>query len=248
MAEVALVTGGAQRIGAAIVRRLAADGHGVAIHCNASRAQADALAGEIIAGGGRAVVVQADLADAAAVRALIPAAAAALGPVSVLVNNAALFENDDVRNLDVDLWQRQFAVNLLAPSLLAGAFAQALPDAMTGVIINIIDQRVLKLTPQTYSYTLTKSALWTATRTLAQALAPRIRVVAVGPGPTLPNPSEGVEGFFQEVAGTLLEQQVLPEDIADAVIWLMGARAVTGQMIAVDSGQHLAWKTRDIVV
>lgn len=247
MAEVALVTGGAQRIGAAIVRALAAEGHAVAIHCNSSRAEAEVLAAEIIAAGGRAVVVQADLSDANAVRSLIPAAADALGPVSVLVNNAALFEHDDVRDLDVDLWQRQFAVNLLAPSLLAGDFVNALPEAMQGVIVNIIDQRVLKLTPQTYSYTLTKSALWTATRTLAQALAPRIRVVAVGPGPTMPNPSEGLEGFTQEVAGTLLQRQVQPQDIADTVLWLIGARAVTGQMIAVDSGQHLAWQTPDVV-
>lgn len=247
MPEVALVTGGAQRLGAAITRRLAASGHAVAIHCHRSRAEAEALRAEIVAGGGRAAVVQADLADTQAVTGLMDAARDALGPVSVLVNNAALYEADDVRALDVALWQRQFAVNLLAPSLLAGAFANALPAEREGVIVNLIDQRVWKLHPRHYSYTLTKSALWTATRTLAQALAPHIRVVAVGPGPTLPNPAEGEEGFAREVAGTILGRSVTPEAIAEAVHWLIGARGVTGQMIAVDAGQHLAWQTPDMV-
>lgn len=247
MPEVALVTGGARRIGRAIVERLAGAGYAVAIHCGSARAEAENLAQEIGRRGGRAAVVMADLADAADVDALMPAAEAALGPITLLVNNASSFLVDDVAAIDVATWNRQFAINLRAPSVLAGALANRLPDGRQGAIVNIIDQRVWKLTPQYYSYTLTKSALLTATKTMAQALAPRIRVNAVGPGPTLPNPHDGADAMEQEAAATLLRHKVEASEIADAVLYLAQARSVTGQMIAVDAGQHLGWRTPDII-
>lgn len=247
MSEVALVTGGARRIGRAIVERLAEAGYAVAIHCGSARAEAEALAADIERRGGRAAVVSADLADPAAVDALLPAAQAALGPVTLLVNNASSFLVDDITSIDVPTWNRQFSINLRAPSVLAGALANRLPDGRHGAIVNIIDQRVWKLTPQYYSYTLTKAALLTATKTMAQALAPRIRVNAVGPGPTLPNPHDGAEAMEQEAAATLLQRRVDAREIAEAVLYLAQAGSVTGQMIAVDAGQHLGWRTPDIV-
>ncbi|WP_439497708.1 SDR family oxidoreductase [Bosea sp. (in: a-proteobacteria)] len=247
MSEVALVTGGARRIGRAIVERLADAGYAVAIHCGNSRAEAQALAAGLRERGGKASVIAADLADPAAVDGILPAAEAALGPVTLLVNSASSFLVDDVRALDVATWNRQFSINLRAPSVLAGAMANRLPEDLEGCIVNIIDQRVWKPTPEYYSYTLSKSALLTATTTMAQALAPRIRVNAVGPGPTFPNPQDGEALLAREAAGSLLQRTVEAAEIADAVLYLAGARSVTGQMIAVDSGQHLAWRTPDIV-
>jgi NAD(P)-dependent dehydrogenase (short-subunit alcohol dehydrogenase family) len=244
---IALVTGGAKRIGAAIVERLAAEGYAVAIHCNSSRTEAEALAAKINANGGKAQVFTADLVDAMAVAGLVPTVIKAMGPVTLLVNNASLFLNDRLQTFEVLDWNRQFSVNLRAPSALAQAMAKALPEDMPGAIINIVDQRVQKLTPEFYAYTLTKSALWTATRTMAQSLAPRIRVNAVSPGPTVGNIHDGDAGVMQEAAGTLLGLKVAPEAIAEAVAYLAHAEFVTGQMISVDSGQHLGWKTPDIV-
>jgi NAD(P)-dependent dehydrogenase (short-subunit alcohol dehydrogenase family) len=245
--HVALVTGGARRIGRAIIERLAAEGHAVAIHCNTSRQEADDLADALCGAGARAAVFGADLADPAAVERLVPEVEAALGPVTLLVNNASMFAVDSVTDIDVATWNRQFSVNLRAPSVLAGAMANRLPAGRQGCIINIIDQRVWKLTPQYYSYTLTKSALMTATITMAQAFAPRIRVNGIGPGPTLANIHDGEALMQVEAAGTLLGTSVLPSQITDAVVYLVNASAVTGQMIAVDSGQHLGWQTPDVV-
>ncbi len=245
--EVALVTGGARRIGRAITLRLAEAGYAVAIHCNSSVAEAEALAEEIIGRGGDAAVVSADLADPASVEGIVEAAALQLGPVTLLVNNASMFARDQVTAIDVATWNRQFSVNIRAPSVLAGMMANALPEGREGAIVNILDQRVWKLTPEFYSYTLSKAAMWAATRTMAQALAPRIRVNGVGPGPTLANTDDGEELFGKEAAGTLLGRSVAPEEIAEAVLYLARARSVTGQMIAVDSGQHLGWRTPDIV-
>ena len=246
MNGVALVTGAPRRIGRAISAHLATAGYAVALHASErSRDAAHSLAAELNAGGGKAHVVIADLADANAPARLIAEAAAALGPLSLLVNNASVFEPDSPESLDPARWDRHFATNLRAPVMLATEFARALAPDQTGAIVNIIDQRVLRLTPRYFSYTLAKSALWTATQTLAQAYAPRIRVNAVGPGPVLPNQNEGQEGFAQEVASVPLERAIAPEEIADAVLYLARARSVTGQMICVDSGQHIAWKTPD---
>jgi NAD(P)-dependent dehydrogenase (short-subunit alcohol dehydrogenase family) len=241
----ALVTGGAVRIGRAISLALAGAGHAVAIHARHSRAAAQALADEIIAGGGTAAVVTADLAVPEDVDGLVAQAVGAVGPLTLLVNNASEFEPDGIGTLTRERWNRQFRVNLQTPSFLAQDFAAQAADGSS--IINIIDQRVWKLTPQFYSYTLTKAALFTATRTLAQMLAPRIRVNAVAPGPTLTNTRQGEEDFARQSAAVLMGRGGTPDEIAQAVLWLAQAKSVTGQMIAVDGGQHLAWETPDVV-
>ncbi len=244
---VALVTGAGKRIGADIVRRLAREGYALALLASSSFADADELAREIEAAGGRAEAFAADLSDPLAGANALGAAARRLGWVELLVNNAAIFEDDSVEALDLVRWRRQFAINLEAPVFLIGAFAEALPAGREGSIVNIVDQRVQRLTPQYLSYTLTKSALWAATQTLAQALAPRIRVNAIGPGPTYPSLRQGDEGMSREAKGALLGRSVRGEEIGDAVVYLAKARNVTGQLLCVDAGQHLAWRTPDIV-
>ena len=240
----ALVTGGARRIGRAIVLALSAHGHDVAIHYRGSADDAEALAVEARALGVRAAVVSADLTDEAATRALIPSAVKALGPLSVLVNNASVFEDDRVGDLSRETWDKHLETNLRAPVVLAEAFAAQAPDG--SAIVNLLDQRVLKPDPRFFSYALSRNGLWWATRTLAQALAPRIRVNGVGPGPTLASIHQSKAEFAAEQAAMPLGHGSSPEDIAEAVVYLVGARSVTGQMIAVDGGQHLAWQTPDI--
>lgn len=247
MPRIALVTGGAKRIGATISRELATAGYAVLVHCNRSVDDAEALAAEIAGKGGRAALVRGDLAELTALPGLYAEASAHFGPPTLLVNNASLFYDDSIKTLDPVGFSANLATNLQAPVLLAQAFALTLPADQTGAIINIIDQRVLRPNPQFLSYSLAKSALFTATKTLAQALAPRIRVNAVGPGPTLPNSRDGAEGFRREAEGTLLARAVKPEEIARAVRFLAEAESITGQMLAVDSGQHLGWKTPDVV-
>jgi NAD(P)-dependent dehydrogenase (short-subunit alcohol dehydrogenase family) len=246
MNNVALVTGGARRIGRSIVERLAQEGYAVAIHCNRSSGAAEELSAQIGAAGGRAAVVRADLADSTSVNGLVEDAVQALGTLTLLVNNASEFEPDEVETLSQDRWDRHFAVNLRAPAFLARDFARQLPEDRQGCIVNIVDQRVWKPTPQFFSYMLTKAALFTATQTMAQALAPRIRVNAIGPGPTLSNERQGGDDFAKQSSAVLLGHGGTPAEIADAVIYLTRARSVTGQMIAVDGGQHLAWETPDV--
>ena len=241
----ALVTGGARRIGRAIVLALAARGHDVAIHHRDSAPDAEALAKEVRALGRRAAILSADLTDEAETRALIPAAAEALGPISILVNNASVFEDDRVGGLSRQTWDLHLETNLRAPVVLAEAFAAQAPDG--SAIVNLLDQRVLKPDPRFFSYALSRNALWWATRTLAQALAPRIRVNGVGPGPTLPSIHQTDADFAAEADGTLLQRPGSPEAVAAAVLWLVDAELTTGQMIAVDGGQHLAWRTPDIL-
>lgn len=247
MQRSALVTGGAKRIGRSIIERLAREGYAVAIHCRRSSDAAQEMVARIQAEGGKAVIVQADLADAASVDRIVDDVVQALEcPLSLLVNNASEFEPDEVETLSTERWDRHFAVNLRAPAFLARDFARQLPAHREGSIVNIVDQRVWKLTPQFFSYTLTKAALFTATQTMAQALAPRIRVNAIGPGPTLSNERQGDEDFAKQASAVLLGHGGTPEEIAEAVVYLANARSVTGQMIAVDGGQHLAWETPDV--
>jgi NAD(P)-dependent dehydrogenase (short-subunit alcohol dehydrogenase family) len=241
----ALVTGGAQRIGRAIAAALAQRGYAVAVQTRRSGDAAAALVAEIVAAGGRAAVVEADLADHAAVLRLVPAAAAQVGPLTLLVNNAAEFEPDEIGRLDRARFDRHVAVNLRAPIFLADAFAAQVPAEGDGSIVNLLDQRVLKPTPRFLSYGLTKSALYAATTTLAQALAPRIRVNAVAPGPTLPSPRQDAAAFARQAHAVPLGHGPSAQDIADAVLYLAGAASVTGVTIAVDGGQHLAWRTAD---
>ncbi len=240
----ALITGAGRRIGAAIAHALSRAGYAVVLHAHRSRAEAEKLAGELVAAGGRASVVLADLAEPAAMRGLIPAAAA-FGPLTLLVNNASQFDEDEIGTLERARFERTLAVNLTAPVLLAQAFAAQAPEGADASIVNIVDQRVLKPTPRFFSYTLSKSALHSATVTLAQALAPKLRVNAVAPGPTLPSPRQTAEQFARQAAAVPLKRGPTPEDIAAAVVYLATARSVTGAVIAVDGGQHLAWRTAD---
>jgi NAD(P)-dependent dehydrogenase (short-subunit alcohol dehydrogenase family) len=241
----ALVTGGVQRIGRAIAAALAQRGYAVAVQTRQSREAARALVDEIVAAGGRAAVVEADLADHAAVLRLVPAAAAQVGPLALLVNNAAEFEPDEIGRLDRARFDRHFAVNLRAPIFLAEAFAAQVPADSGASIVNLLDQRVLKPTPRFLSYGLAKSALHAATTTLAQALAPRVRVNAVAPGPTLPSPRQDAAAFARQADAVPLGRGPAPQEIADAVLYLAGAASVTGVTIAVDGGQHVAWRTAD---
>ena len=240
----ALITGAGRRIGRAIALTLVQAGYAVVLHAQRSRAEAEKLASEIVGEGGKARVVLADLADADAVRGLVPAATA-FGPLTLLVNNASQFDEDEIGSLERARFERTMAVNLTAPVFLAQAFAAQAPDGADPSIVNIVDQRVLKPTPRFFSYTLSKSALASATVTLAQALAPKLRVNAVAPGPTLPSLRQSAEQFATQAAAVPLKRGPSPEDIAAAVVYLAQATSVTGTVIAVDGGQHLAWRTID---
>lgn len=244
--KAALVTGASRRIGRALALRLAAEGYRVALHTSArSRADAEDVAAEIRGYGVGATVVEADLADEGAVARILPEAARVLGPLCLLVNSASLFEEDSAQTMTAAIFDAHMAVNLRAPCLLAQAFAAQVPRG-GGSVVNIIDQRVWRLNPLYFSYTLSKAALWAATQTLAQSLAPNIRVNAVGPGPVLANARQDAAAFAREVAGLPLQRSAALAELADAMVYLANAGAVTGQMIAVDSGQHLAWETPDV--
>lgn len=236
-----LITGGAKRIGRGLTEILAADGWTVAIHYHGSSEEAETLAHAIEDQGGVAAPLAADLNKIDQTDSLIRAATQKLGPVSALINNASIFEEESWDAVTPESWSRHIGINLHAPFLLSQGFAKALPEEMKGSIINIIDQRVFNLTPNFLSYTVSKSGLWTLTQTLAMALAPRIRVNGVGPGPTLPNTRQTEDLFQKQAQATPLARQVDVRDISDAVRYLLTAKAVTGQMIAVDSGEHLGW-------
>ena len=240
--RVALVTGAADRVGAAIAERLAADGWSVVLHYRSSADKAKATAARIEASGGNAALARADLADRKARSGLIAEAAKPFGPLTLLVNNASLFERDSVTDLAEDLWDAHFAVHAEAPAFLARDFAAQLPAAADGNIVNIVDERVLHLSPAHFSYTLSKSVLWTMTRTLAQSLAPRIRVNAIAPGLTVPPPYQPEDYLERNWARLPLKHAAHPADIADGVINILAMRAMTGQMIALDGGEHIEWR------
>lgn len=241
----ALVTGAARRLGRAIALELASAGYDIAVHFNSSRADAEATAAEVRKRGRKAALVEADLSNEAQVDTIVPNAVREIGPLTVLVNNASVFKDDRIETMTRASWDLHIETNLRAPLVLAQAFAKQLPAGADGVIVNMLDQAVWKLKPQFLSYTVSKTGLWTLTRTLAQGLAPRIRVNGIGPGPTLKAAQQSPENFARQVDGTLLKRAPTPEDIAAAVRYLVSAKAVTGQMIAVDSGEHLAWDTGD---
>jgi NAD(P)-dependent dehydrogenase (short-subunit alcohol dehydrogenase family) len=243
----ALITGAGRRIGRALALEAARAGYDVAIHCRASTDEAEETAADARALGRRAALVRADLANEAETAGLIAQASEALGPVTLLVNSASAFEDDRVGDLSRRTWDLHLETNLRAPIVLAEAFAAALPADRAGLVVNIIDQRVWRPNPQFFSYSLSKAGLWWATQTLAQALAPRVRVNAIGPGPVLPSVHQAPGEFEAEAAGTLLRRRATPDEIAAALRYLIDATSVTGQMIAVDGGQHLGWKTPDIV-
>jgi NAD(P)-dependent dehydrogenase (short-subunit alcohol dehydrogenase family) len=237
--SIALITGAGRRIGRAIALTVADAGYDVAVHYRHSRADACALAAEIEGRGRRAVAVAADLADLGDVARLIPQVCEQLGPPTCLVNNASEFQDDSIMSLSPESWALHIDSNLRAPVLLAQALAKHLPVGAAGNVINIIDQRVLRPSPEFFSYTISKAGLWTATRTLAQALAPRIRVNAIGPGPVLRSVHQSAEDFAAEQNATLLQRGATPDEIAAAVRFILDAPALTGQMIALDGGQHL---------
>jgi NAD(P)-dependent dehydrogenase (short-subunit alcohol dehydrogenase family) len=236
----ALVTGGARRIGRAIALALARAGFAVAIHTNRSAAVAHELRDDIERHGGRAEVVRADLADHEEVLGLVPSAATAVGPLTLLVNNASEFEPDGIGNLDRNQFDRHFAINLRAPLFLAQAFAAQ--AAAGSSIVNVLDQRVYRPVPGFFSYGLAKSGLYVATTMLAQALAPGLRVNAVAPGPTLPNVWQDDEAFARRNAAMPLGHGATPEEVAEAVLFLARGSGITGETIAVDGGQHIAWQ------
>jgi NAD(P)-dependent dehydrogenase (short-subunit alcohol dehydrogenase family) len=236
-----LITGAARRIGRALADDLAAGGWAVAVHYNASGSEADDVVAGIKARGGKAVSIGGDLADAKAVAEIVPKAAAALGPIGCLINNASIFEYDDIATATLDSWERHIAINLRAPFFLSQAFAAQVPASARGAIVNIIDERVWHLTPHFASYTVSKSGLWSLTQTSAMALAPRIRVNGVGPGPTLPSTRQSQAQFDENARRMPLQRGTTPEEICAAVRFILAAPAMTGQMIALDGGQHLGW-------
>jgi NAD(P)-dependent dehydrogenase (short-subunit alcohol dehydrogenase family) len=245
---VALITGAQRRIGRALALAMAGAGYDIAVHCRHSDDDAESLAAEVAGLGRRAQILEADLSSELQVRGLVGTAHGALGPVTLLINNASVFEDDRIETFGSDTWRAHMEVNLHAPLLLAQSFAAELPGGLKGQIINILDQRVWNPNPQFLTYSLSKAALWTATRTLAQALAPRIRVNGIGPGPTLPSIHQTQEMFQAEAANIPLERRSEPADIAGAALYLIDAPSVTGQMIAVDGGQHLSWRTPDVLL
>jgi NAD(P)-dependent dehydrogenase (short-subunit alcohol dehydrogenase family) len=238
----ALVTGGARRIGRALAQACAQAGYDVAIHVRNVDDDAEVSSGEVRSAGRKAALLACDLRKESAVVALVGEAESELGPVTLLVNSASVFEEDAFSTLNRASWDAHMETNLRAPLVLAQAFARRLAEDREGLIVNVLDQRVWRPTPEFFSYTLTKHALWAATRMMAQALAPRIRVNAIGPGPTLPSIHQGPEDFAAEAAGTLLGRPAGPAEIGQALRYLIDAPSVTGQMIAVDGGQHLAWR------
>lgn len=237
----ALVTGAGQRIGRAIALDLARNGWAVAVHYRTSAEAAAAVVAEIDAAGGRAIALAADLAVEDDVATLVPRAVAALGPLGCLVNNASVFEHDTAATATRASWDQHMEPNLRAPLVLSQAFAAALPADSGGVIVNLLDERVWSLTPYFLSYTVSKAGLWTLTRTLALALAPRIRVNGIGPGPALPSVRQSAAEFARQCAMMPLGRGTTPEEICVALRFILAAPSMTGQMIALDGGQHLGW-------
>ncbi len=239
--RVALVTGGARRIGRAIVMALADAGFAVAIHCRDSREDAEAVAVAARARGVQSIVMACDLADEAAVKLLLPRVAEALGPVGVLVNNASTFQRDEVGSATRASWDAHIEPNLRAPFVLMQRFAAALPAGAEGVVVNMLDERVWSPTPHFVSYTVSKAALWALTQSMALALAPRIRVCGIGPGPTLPSARQSLAQYERQASSVPLGHGSSPAEIARAVLAILALPALTGQMLALDGGQHLQW-------
>jgi len=242
-----LVTGAGKRIGRQIALDLAADGWAVAVHYISSGEEAQNVVEEITGAGGKAVALEGDLGNEKVLKELVAKTGELLGPVTLLVNNASLFESDEIGDMPIESWDQHLDVNVRAPVFLSQAFAAQLPAGQKGNIVNLIDQRVWQLTPAFFSYTISKSALWTATQTLAQSLAPNIRVNAIGPGPALPSARMEISDFEKQCKLMPLEVGTSPREISSALAFILSAPAMTGQMIALDGGQHLDWKTPDFL-
>lgn len=253
----ALVTGAAKRLGREMALCLAGQGFDVAVHYASSADAAQTVVREIADRGQRAVSLQADLLHSDQAAELVGRAQDGLGgPLNVLINNASIFEYDTLDSATGASWERHFGSNLHAPFLLTQAFARAVPEPQTdangetvaqGLVVNMVDQRVQKLTPEFMTYSIAKSALWAFTQTAAQALAPDIRVNAIAPGPTLVGSRQSAAHFSEQRGNTILQRGANPEDITTALCYLLDAPAVTGQLMSVDGGQHLGWQTPDII-
>ena len=245
----ALITGAGKRIGRALALGLAEHGFDIGVHYNTSADDAEEVAKQIQSGGRKAFALGADLFDESAVSALMDNARDALGPINLLINSASTFENDDLEDFTTESWNTHFNVNLFAPIKLAQAFAAQIDKKANNLVINITDQRTRKLTPQFFTYTLSKSALQSATITMAQALGPKaIRVNAIAPGPTLKNWRQSDDDWAAQQAATVLGVGASPEDILAGVMYLHSAHSVTGETITIDGGQNLAWQTPDVMV
>jgi len=253
----ALVTGAGKRLGRAMALCLAGRGFDVAVHYNTSSDAAEKVAEEIRGMGRRAAALGADLLDQAATERLVPAATEALGgPVTALVNNASIFEYDNLESATAENWDRHLNSNLRAPFFLTQAFGRQCPEPVEdengepqaqGLVINMIDMRVRKLTPEFATYTIAKMGLWALTRTSAQALAPKARVNAIGPGPTMQGARQSADHFRRQREATILGRGADPEGITRALEYFLDARSVTGQLLCVDGGQHLVWQTADVL-
>jgi NAD(P)-dependent dehydrogenase (short-subunit alcohol dehydrogenase family) len=238
----ALITGGGQRIGRAIALGLAASGFDIAVHCHTRADAAETTCAEIHRLGRRASMLRADLADEAQTASLLPRASAALGPLGVLVNNASPFERDEWHDATRASWDAHIEPGLRAPFVLMQHFARALPPDAEGAVINMLDQRVWSITPHFVSYTIAKAGLWALTQSMALALAPRIRVNGIGPGPALPNTRQTEEQFVRQCASVPLGRGTSPDEVARAVLAILALPAMTGQMLALDGGQHMQWQ------
>lgn len=258
MKGAALITGAADRLGAVMARHVAGRGMDVAVHYNSSAAKAEALVSELREMGVRAVALGADLLDEREVQGLVQRASEGLGgaALSLLVNNASIFEYDTIESGTRESWDRHMESNLRAPFVLTQAFAAQAPGAerdangeprARALVINMVDQRVRKLTPEFASYTIAKMGLWALTQTAARGLAPDVRVNAIGPGPTMIGARQSEEHFRRQRESTVLERGANPEEIAGALGYFMDAPGVTGQLLCVDGGQHLAWRTPDVL-
>jgi len=253
----ALVTGAARRLGRAMALSLAGRGYDVAVHYSSSPDEAGEVVREIEKIGRKAIALPADLVVEEQVQSLIAQASEALGgPLNVLVNNASIFEHDDIVTADRASWDRHMEANLRAPFVLTQNFAANAPEPVLdenaepvaqALVVNLLDQRVRKLTPEFMSYTISKMGLWAFTQTAAMALGPKVRVNAIGPGPTLKGARQTEEHFAHQRASTLLARGANPKDVTAALNYLLDAQSVTGQLIAVDGGQHLAWQTPDVM-
>lgn len=244
--KVALVTGSGKRLGRAIAEDLAAHGFAVALHANGALEAAEAHAKDLRSQGKQAIALHADFGNISEIETVIARTTAEFGPVGLLVNNASVFEDDTAVDFDAAVFDRHFNVHVRAPAILSGAMVRELPQDRSGLIVNIIDQRVLALKPTFFSYTLSKSTLWTATKTLAQAFAPRVRVNAIGPGPTLISERQRPEDFEAQIDSLPLKRGPSLDEFGRTIRFLFDTPSITGQMIALDGGQHLIWHGTEI--
>ena len=245
-AQKIIITGGATRIGAAIAEKLSNEKSEIVIHFNRSLTKAQSLKKKLQKNGSKVYLIKADLSKEADIKKIIKFSKAKLKYFDCLVNNASLFENDKIENFNSDSWEKHISTNLKAPAFLSKEFAKNIRTNNNN-IINIIDQRVFKLTPFFFSYTISKSGLYTLTKTSAMSLAPRIRVNGIAPGPTIKNQRQSNNHFKKQYSATPLKKQVDVQEICNAVDFFIKNRSITGQVIAIDSGQSLNWQTPDIM-